>query len=427
MTRASSPDVPVLIPLGQPLGKIFESDDEAHYQVRLGSEVYRLSMAEAAVWLQLHAARPGTLRGMDRGLLAALDIDRGAIDSSRGLELLLELGLVAEVQLGLPVARDSFAEAYRLLPLQTCIGNSEEASDVFTLAAGDQRTVGVDAVLRQVLVSGPTEASLDSCCDILSGALSVAPETAELGTGQALVEFVLGRVHGPLSAHACYFDRAIELSLATADAARESSATAQVTVDEDDRTEYGTYGVGYLAGARHGRFGLTGIDVRLGREMAELPDVASWLTWSYAHGFYEDGRLQDDPAQIIEAAGRAGVDAAAGHLRHLSNTGLVQQPDGAEVIEMAATHRFEPLLAGIGATPDEPGTFYLGVNADQVVTALTDAEYEVWRSAHLSESLLLAAKDAGRADSVADLVDYLRDVQALTVKRAGYLDLVRTP
>lgn len=425
MTRASAPDVPVLIPLGQPLGKIFGPGGSARYQVRLGDEVYPLEMPEAAVWLQLHSARPGTLRGMDRGLLAALDIDRGAVDSELSLELLLELGLVAEVPLGSMTARSTFADGYRLLPLQTCIGNSQDAGDVFVLMAGDQRTVGIDAVMRQVLATGPTEGSLASTCNILSGALSVVPETSELGTEDALVEFVLGRVHGPLSAHGCYFDRAIALRVQPA--AGDSGDAGIVAIAEDDDTEYGTYGIGYLAGARYGRFGLTGIDVRLGREMVELPDRASWLTWTYAHGVDESGRIVDAPDRIIDAATKSGVEAAHGHLRHLTNAGVVVQPDGDEILEMAASHRVEPLLAGLGAPPDEPGTYYLGVNADEIVVALTGEEYELWRSAHLSESLLEAATAAGRAGTVDDLVGFLRVIQSLTVKRAAYLDRVRTP
>ncbi len=411
------------MPLGQPLGEHRDADDERYLQVRLGGDIHRLDASAGALWSALHHTRPGTSRGIDRGLLPALDLaDRGVADPQRDLELLLDLGLVVELATAAPDQRLAFAESYRLLPLQTVLGNSETDLERFALVAGAQQTVTVDAAMREVLVYAPRAADLYATCFVRSGAIGAAEGFESLGEPEAMVEHTLAAVHPLLAAHAAYFDVAIDAQ-ADAEAAGRRCDPASVDVGEEHRGGTGIFPVGYQAGATYVWLGLESVRVRVGPAELELANEQAWLLWTAAHGVATADGIDDSEQAICDSAKAAGARSPIFDLDDQQQRGLVARPEGyAGLVELAATHRLEPLLAGLGEAPDGQ---LLGGDPGRPVTVLNAEQYAVWRDAHLSASLLDAAYAAGRAGSARDLREYLRLVQLLLLRRAAYLDLVR--
>lgn len=439
VTRSvSSPSAAVLLPLGQPLGSIVELDGGAHLRVRLGGEIYRLDEPSAVMWRTLHRPRPGTSRGIDRGLLQTLDLSAlGVPDPTAQVELLLDLGLAVELALTAPEVRQAFADGYRLLPLQNVLGNTEsELGDFALLAGGTHRTVVVDAALRDVLIYGPRESDLYGTCYVRSGAFAAAEDLAELAEPDAFVEHVLSHVHALLDVHAAYFDLAItpdgdeRARAARLDPASLLTGPGDGRRDDDQRDDgdddQGIYAVGFLAGARRMWLGLQSVNIRVAGQELELANDEAWLLWTAAHGVADGAGIDDREQAICDAARAAGAPSPIFDLDDQQQRGMVVRPDGASgLVEFAATHRLEPLLCGIGNTASDPATYRLGITEEQPLIELSEEEHAVWRDAHLSASLLDAAHAAGRAGSAADLREYLRVVQVLSLRRAAYIDRVR--
>lgn len=427
-TSVSSAGAAVLVPVGQPLGKILEPDGAAYYQIRLGADIFRLEMPEAVVWLALHGQRPGTTRGIDRGLLRELDLrERGVADPGPHLEVLLDLGLVIELDHSDPQSRRTFGESYRMLVLQTAVGNSAADPDGYTLTAGAQPTITVDAALLDVLTYSPLHNDLADLSYVRSGPIGTEPEATALADPDALLEYLLGRLPLLLSVNAVYLDSAIDPDAARVAYQASLERPAAVPVSDDDSTPYGLYAVGYQAGARYIWLGLEAVRVRIGYRQHELADEQAWAVWAAAHGVDDGQGVDDSEESICDSAARAGSLSPVHELDSQTERGLVVQPDGDRgLVEFASGHRLEALLAGLGNLADSPGTYYLGIDDDNLITAVPESAYQVWRDAPLSWSLLDAAYAAGRAGSVHELRDYLREVQLLCLRRAAYIDTVRS-
>lgn len=424
----SSAEAATLLPVGQPLGKVIEPDGAAYYQVRLGTQVFRLEMREAVVWLALHAHRPGSTRGIDRGLLHQLDLaDRGVSDPTEDLELLLDLGLVVELDLADDATRRTFAESFRMVALQTVLGNTEQDLDAFTLIAGSQPTVRVDAAIRDVVTHSVRHFDLHGACYVRSGSLGAWPDTAALSDPDTLLEHVTRHLPMLLAVNAVYLDVTVDPTAARS--AYEASQDRAVTMPttDDDTTAYGLYAVGYPAGARYVSLGLESVNVRLGGQELELASAEAWIAWSAAHGVADGDGVDDSEEAIVQSARSAGAPAPVHDLDEQTTRGLIAQPDGdRELVAFAAGHRLEALMAGLGNTTDDPQQYWLGVNDDNLITKVPAAAYDIWRAAPLSWTLLDAAHAADRAGSVAQLREYLGDVQLLCLRRAAYIDRVRT-
>lgn len=428
MDAASQPDDPILIPLGQPLGNVLQPDGATRYEVRLGATVVHLESEDARLWSALHQTRPGAARGLSRAEATRLDIGPG-VEPSWRLDALLADGLVVELDLRDDQAVADAGRRFRLLPLHVCVGNSEQSPDSYTMRAGGVPSVSVDAVTLDVLASGPPEACRADCTDVLSGALGVDPDHAELGDPTELTRHVLRRVHGLLAAHAAYLDLAVVLDydLHPELPRPQRVDPASVIVPEGDRTEYGTYSVGYQLGAVYFALGLRHVRLRIGRTVHTWPDVDSSLVWGAAGGVLVGNRLTDDADAARAVAEAAGARRVRYHRDLMTAAGVIQQPDGAELVAIAAAHRVEPLLAGLGHAASDPDRFVLGTRDGQAVVELSASDHEVWRLAHLEESILDAAAAQRRARTIEDLFDYMRSVQRLWFYGAAYIDRVRRP
>ena len=420
-TSVSSPDAALLIPVGQPLGAITERGEPTYYHVRLGTTIHRLELPEATVWLLLHSARPGTSRGMDRGLLAQVDLsERGVDDVAGELEHLLDLGLVIELPPGDKTAQTAFATSYRLLPLQFSIGNTPDDLDSFVLVAGQQPTTRVDLPMLRTLATGLRAPSLAIACYTESGGIAVTLEDSRFDDPDYLAEHLVRSLHGVLGVHGAYLDLAIDLD--TDAAAPQGGKPAEVTDDEVTES-YGVYARGYLEGARYIWLGLEGVIVALGGRELELKDEAAWFTWTAAHGVAAGDGVDDSIDAICASAREAGAPQPIFDVDDLTARQLIKQPQtSAELIELAAGNRLHPLLAGIGTGAEGGGDHQLGIDPERPVTTLPADAYEVWRTAPLSRTLLHAAHAAGRAGTVSELREYLRIVQLLCLRRAAFID-----
>lgn len=427
MTRSvSSPVAAILVPVGQPLGVVVEDDGSTYLRVRIGPEIHRLDESSASMWNALHRTRPGTDRGIDRGLLAAVR-PAAVTDPDREVDLLLDLGLVVEVAVSAPEVRQAFGDSYRLLPLQEILGNSDGEQHAHSLVAGGtHRTLAIDTPLRDVLIYAPREDDLYGTCYVRSGALAADEEWSRLSDPDAYLEHVLQHVHPLLERHAAYFDLALEPSPPRVHTAKAGDPGAELGAPEaieDDSEDECLFAVGYPSGARYMWLGLESVNIRVGDDELELATDQAWLVWLAAHGKV-DGLTVDDSEQTICAMARdAGVPAPIFEVDDQQLRGMVVRSGiGPELFQFAATHRLEPLLCGLGNSADEPDRYVLGIDPENPLVDLSAEQYAVWRDAHLSASLLDAAR---AAEDTIDLRQYLRVVQHLSVRHAAYIDQVR--
>jgi len=154
-----------------------------------------------------------------------------------------------------------------------------------------------------------------------------------------------------------------------------------------------------------------GADHWLGGQLAE--------TWLLAFGVQVDGREADA----------------------LTDLGLLARLDPTDAEAFARAHRMRPLLTGLGAHPDLPGTYALGLPGEPLVL-LPEFAFEVWQWAGAAPDLWTAgeafadldddervmALEAGEpvdvtpidADDV--LTDLVYALRLLLEQQAAYLD-----
>lgn len=370
--------------MGRPLGTVVEGDGSSSYQVGLGSEVLRLEAPDAAAWLALHK------RGVSRPLPQ--------------LGRLLDMGLAVEFAAGDDDARQAFAERFRMLALQPFLGNRPQDLGHFMMGVGTRPTVTLGWPLREVVSHAARYGDLRGVCFVQSGVMELEPETAHLGDPDALVAHVLERAAPLLAVHAIHFDVAIDPYEARAAYEASAGRPREVPVTDDDTTPYGVYALGYPLGAQYMWLGLEAVRLRLGLVVHELPDERAWAVWEDA---------------------RRGAPAAESDLAEQADRGLIARPCGDRaLVEFAAGHRLETLLAGLGNTGSTPGTYHLGIG-DAPVTSVPEGAYRVWCDGPRSWTLLDAAHAAGRAGTVEDLRAYLQEVQLLCMRHAAYIDQVK--
>lgn len=410
----------MLIPLGQPLGQTVEANGDSWYRVRLGSTTYRLTGPQAEVWLAAHLTRPSAETGIDRALLATMDMAAvGVSDPLAEVDLLIALGLLVELDLIDREAVQAFSEQFRLQALQLSIGNSPTMPESYTLMAG-QATTTVDAVMHRIVASCSVFEDIRTMCFAESGALIEREQTEPFGDPEQLIFYVLLRLHVALAAHAVFVDLAHDMT-----GRRQQQAAAreiELGTDPNDETPLGVYAVGYCAGAVFDGADLRSFSVVVGHGWLELQGPEELATWTAAHGVVVEDGADDSLAAICGLARELGATLPIFDIDALAERGLVAEIiGGKELVEFAANHRLQWLQVGIGNTSAEPGMYALGPTPDGPLMTLTEREFAVWRDAPLRWSLLAAANDAGMAGSVAELRDYLRFVQQLCAVRAAYI------
>jgi hypothetical protein len=193
--------------------------------------------------------------------------------------------------------------------------------------------------------------------------------------------------------------------------------------------------VGHYLGAFHPEPGAAVAHhlVRVGFDSHQVPDGDPMDVWSACHGRGGDPLL--DPPWTRDAALAAAVELdvpdAARQLDELIARGLVVQvADDAQAADFAARHRLQPLLVGLGNSPEDPYES-IGVPGLPVAARVRPRVGEVWEWVGLWPSLAAArqafaglAEEAGRevAGTAGELRFLLGAVQSLVGASAAFLD-----
>jgi hypothetical protein len=173
--------------------------------------------------------------------------------------------------------------------------------------------------------------------------------------------------------------------------------------------------------------------VRVGWQVHRLPDGAPMDTWAGCQGTGGDPLL-DAPwtrDAALAAAAENEVPDAARHLDQLIAQGLVVEvADDAQAAAFATRHRLQPLLVGMGDSPEDPFET-LGIPGLAPAARVRPRVGEVWEWVGLWPSLAAAqqafgeiARQAGQdpAGTAGELRFLLGAVQTLVGASAAYLD-----
>lgn len=179
--------------------------------------------------------------------------------------------------------------------------------------------------------------------------------------------------------------------------------------------------------------------VRIGVDVQKLHDDDQFVVWGVAHGLPDrDPDLPWTRDDVVAATSDRVADPGR-TLDDLVGRGLVVEvaPDLAGMRRFADAYRVEPLLVGLGNTPDAPGVFSLGVPGFAPIVGVDPVADELWRWGHGCADLWAActlmagvAASAGgtdpeRTDPEAVLRLIVPALRTLVSHNAAYLDVVR--
>ena len=177
--------------------------------------------------------------------------------------------------------------------------------------------------------------------------------------------------------------------------------------------------------------------VRIGVDVAQIVGDERFGVWALAHGLPD--RLDKGPwtrSALLAAATEAELPDAETHLDALLEQKVLTQvaPGTPESIEFAKTHRLQPLMMGLGNSPQDPLSFGLGFVGAPPVVRVPSFLYELWQWGRIGRSLWhtvemfakvereVAQKGAGVPDPQAVLDRILSQLHVLLAHNAAYLD-----
>ncbi|HEX6359402.1 hypothetical protein [Actinophytocola sp.] len=159
--------------------------------------------------------------------------------------------------------------------------------------------------------------------------------------------------------------------------------------------------------------------VRVGRDHQTMTDdeFGVWVL------FHQDNPRVDVEAVLKLAAQADLPDAETAMERLLSAGALVKVTDE---VAFAKAYRLRTLLVGLGNTPEDPDTYYVGLPGHEPAQ-LGAGSYELWQWSALTPSLWhtceIRAKVANAELAPADVVpELLADLRPLLANNCGYLD-----
>jgi hypothetical protein len=170
--------------------------------------------------------------------------------------------------------------------------------------------------------------------------------------------------------------------------------------------------------------------VRVGLEHQTLT-ADEFGVWVLAHGAADATRWTE--ANLTALAEDAGLPSVSSVVDRLAAAGLLARVSPADQVAFAERYRLEPLLVGLGNSPELPETYAVGFPGREPVARLDGGSYELWQWAALAPSLwhtceVRAKVGAGLGDptAAADLVgDVLDDLRPLLANSCAYLDKAR--
>lgn len=180
--------------------------------------------------------------------------------------------------------------------------------------------------------------------------------------------------------------------------------------------------------------------VRLGVEIEQLADDDHFGVWALAHGMPD--RVNQGPwtrGSLIAIASEMGMSKVDQLIDDLISQGLlfeVARGTG-PAVEFARRHRVQPLMVGLGNTPDDRLHFNLGFVGTPPALKINSFQYEVWLWSRVAPSLwelaemFVKVEQANSADVVIEpphVIDrVLGELHPMLAHNAAYLDRVLDP
>lgn len=175
--------------------------------------------------------------------------------------------------------------------------------------------------------------------------------------------------------------------------------------------------IGHYVGERHPE-GLHFVRVGLEHQTMTADEFGVWVLAHNERPVWTD-------EDVLALADKAELPGAQEALARLKSVGALASVTDAAAF--AAAYRLEPLLVGLGNSPDSPDTYAIGLPGTPV--AMVNAgSYELWQWAALAPTLWhtceVRAKVTEDPVSAANLVaDVLAETRPLLANSCAYLDL----
>jgi hypothetical protein len=197
--------------------------------------------------------------------------------------------------------------------------------------------------------------------------------------------------------------------------------------------------VGHFMGAFHAEVGgaLRYRKLRVGMDIRQLTTDQEFGVWALTHGLPD--RLDQTAwtrSALLRVAAEMELTDAPTVLDTLITRGVVAEvtPGTDEAVEFARRHRLQPLMTGLGNTPQDPLTFSLGFVGIPPVVKINNFLYELWQWGRIGRSLWqtvemfakveqeVTAKGQGVPDPESALTRILGQLHVLLAHNAAYLD-----
>jgi hypothetical protein len=203
---------PLIVPIGHFVGEVYDVGTESTtYNLRGGWSIVKLTEAERNVWAFAHGLpdqlQAGT-RWTRQTLLDTIRLHAPEPDPEPIIDDLLSRDVLAEVTPGTKQAIE-FASTYRLIPLQTGLGNSREEPWVWRIGIGAQTLVAVSGTVYNAWEWSHLYQSLwDSCRNLarIREGDAGSSATAEERDPEAIFTEVLNGLHALVSTSCAYLD-----------------------------------------------------------------------------------------------------------------------------------------------------------------------------------------------------------------------------
>jgi hypothetical protein len=205
--------LPIVLPLGHLRGPFFEGPEKPpeFYSIRIGWGVADLTETEFHLWALAHGLpnrlnEPWTIEPL---LAAARDI--GAENPEAVFNALAEKGVLVDVH---PIPDEdgqAFAQAVRLMPLMTGLGNNPEQPGLYRVGLPQNQVVELNDTMFELWSRSHLEDNLWLACQSLARINAEAGSTDETETDPTAILYqCLTGLHGLLTTGVAYLDVAIE-------------------------------------------------------------------------------------------------------------------------------------------------------------------------------------------------------------------------
>jgi hypothetical protein len=167
--------------------------------------------------------------------------------------------------------------------------------------------------------------------------------------------------------------------------------------------------------------------VRLGRQQHRISEDAYGI-WALAHGLPDGGKRRWTANDVVRAADRNQIPDGRARLHELIGAGLVV-PVRDETAFVAA-HRVDPLMVGLGNSPEQLDAHAVGVPGLGTAAVLDPSTYDLWQQSplmptlwHSCERRASSAAAFGQYLPAAAIAGVLADLRYLLAHGCAYLDV----